>query len=81
MAKTKGLVEQMIYDKRDVPAPGRYIGPKPFIRHHMPGKFNESVGKTDVEWQIYRSSQLPGPGQYQPLYTVSSSGTLNPCFS
>ena len=29
------------------------------------GRFNMSKAKTDVEWQMYRAAQLPGPGQYE----------------
>jgi len=63
-----GLVEAAVFSKRAVPGPGQYesdagadAGPSATI--------SKTSGKSDVEWSMYRASQLPGPGDYSTKNT------------
>ena len=33
--------------------------------------------KSDVEWMIYRASQTPGPGQYDPVEKKNATGKFS----
>jgi hypothetical protein len=33
--------------------------------------------KSDVEWMIYRASQTPGPGQYDPVDKKNATGKFS----
>lgn len=47
------------------PGPGTYdVTPKP--AGGLFGRFPEGSGKSDIEWEIYRAKQLPGPARYSP---------------
>lgn len=41
------------------------------------GKFNLSKSKSDVDWIIYRSSQIPAPGQYDSENVVPKGGKIS----
>lgn len=63
-----GLVEASVRANAYKPGPGEYkvdasskAGPAACI--------SKSSGKSDVDWAIYRASQLPGPGQYSSKNT------------
>ena len=38
------------------------------------GKFSTAKPKTDVEWIIYRSKQVPGPSHYRPKLVEPKKG-------
>ena len=35
----------------------------PVLKENLGGKFNLSNPKSDVDWMVWRSNQLPAPGQ------------------
>ena len=45
------------------PGPGAYPGAATDVRIGG-GKFNKGKAKSDLEWQMYRAKQLPGPASY-----------------
>ena len=53
----------------DIPceASGRWKG-------RQGGKFSTAKPKTDVEWIIYRSKQVPGPSHYRPKLVEPKKG-------
>ena len=40
----------------------------------MFGRFPEGSGKSDIEWEIYRAKQLPGPADYGPARAPKIGG-------
>jgi hypothetical protein len=49
----------------NVPGPGSY-DTTPKVAGGLFGRFGEGSGKSDIEWEIYRAKQLPGPADYGP---------------
>ena len=43
-------------------------------RGRQGGRFSNSKPKSDVDWIIYRSKQIPGPGEYKPLPVEAKKG-------
>ncbi len=50
---------------QSLPGPGSYKLPSTL--EAAGGRFNVSAAKSDVEWQMLRASQVPGPGSYEPV--------------
>jgi hypothetical protein len=56
-----------------VPGPGTYdVTSKP--TGGLFGRFPEGSGKSDIEWNIYRAKQLPGPADYDVVKPMDMSG-------
>ena len=60
-----------------VPGPGTYdVELKP--AGGLFGRFPEGSGKSDIEWEIYRAQQIPGPADYgRPAAPKPSGGRFN----
>lgn len=57
-----------------IPSPAHY--PAPRLPAPSGGRFNKGKSKSDLDWVIHRSKQLPGPGQYTPTVDRSGSATM-----
>lgn len=53
-----------------VQGPGEYEEVKDELKGGHFGKFKP---KSDIEWQMYRASQLPAPGDYEIPTTLTVS--------
>ena len=79
-AKPKNHVERLIYNKKDIPGPGKYGNPA--LPKSSTGRFNESRALSEVDLLMLRSAESPAPGDYNPRYqpphNAQQFSTANP---
>ena len=67
LSKPKTYIEQHVYDKQDLPTPGRGQPHNGFSTlDDRGGRFNMSQPKTYIEQHVYDKRDMPTPGRGQP---------------
>ncbi len=82
-ANPKDHVETLIYNKREIPGPGKYGNADRAPRQTPGARFNESRPLSDVDVLIKKSAEMPAPGDYNPRPVAASEvsqrfSTANP---
>jgi hypothetical protein len=65
-ANPKDHVETLIYNKREIPGPGKYGNADRAPRQTAGARFNESRPLSEVDILIKKSAEMPAPGDYNP---------------
>ena len=75
MSKPKTYLELVEYAAKGIPGPASYETGK--TQQLKGGKFNMSNSKSDVEWIMHRSAQIPAPGEYFTSLKPPNGGKFN----
>ena len=59
--------DNTILQRNILPGPGEYHNNKTDMANNAKGaRWGKYKPKSDIDWIMYRSAQIPGPGQYTP---------------